>query len=808
MPRQRSQQLLTLTAAAKRIDMRDSAAAKRDAAKAKPWHGEAWGYYDEVPEIKESIRYRGNQLGKVRLFVAVDNPADATADPVPAADPDSGVPPEVAKAADAELERLRSRMGGQGEIMRMLDMNLEVVGECYLVGYGERSEQVTNPVTQVSELTVIQAEDWMIRSVSEVEVRGSGTDAKYLVKNGAEDSKGAALDPERDTIMRIWLRHPRWADTADCSLRALLGECRLLQVLCQQLLAHAYRALSAGIITIPNELGQVATPDPTRPEEPADDPLMDTLYEVLSSPIEDPTAPSTVQPGVLRGPGQYLTPDMVRLIKFYDPAQVDDIEKRISARVERIARGLNLPVEKIMGHQQTTYANAAQVDADEFNDYLAPSADTAVDALTFAFLAPQLQAAGIDDEWVNRLYVWYDPSDLIAQPDAEKNADAAHDRNTISNAAYRKAKGFSEDDAPEPLELLQKAGLRRGILTADLTHALLELLGIPIEVPEGGAAVPSPDAEATVAMLMQQLAASARPRTLRAASRPANDIGRRLTEVDRELRSRVLTAANVAMGQALDRAANRLRTRTNGSAMRSALQTVPRRSWFAHLGPSLVAEAMGDEDPLAGAWDGLEEDYMAWGADAQAYALGVAGEAVPGDLSGLETQQGNDLRESWFWLAGALTVLANERLWTPDPTVPEMGEFDPSLTVPAGMIRQAVARAGGATGLSTSGSDAWVTLVDGGTRPAGGIGTGELIRGALRDGGASIEAYRWQYGPAYRQRPFDPHRELDGQVFDNFDSDVLANRSGWPDSPFYMPGDHAGCVCDFEPIVIPAAEAA
>lgn len=800
MPRRSPQQSITLTAAAKRINMGDPTSAKRDAAKTKPWHAEAWGYFDEVPEIKESIRYRGNQLGKVRLFVAVQNPKDPSADPIPASDPDSGVPANIAAAADAELARLRSRMGGQAEIMRMLDMNLEVVGEAYLVGYGERAE-VVDPV---SGLTTQEgaAEDWMIRSVSEVEFKGSGQSAKVMVKADPTDTKGTPLDPEQDTIMRIWLRHPQWANVADCSMRGLLGECRQLQVLCQQQLAHSYRALSAGILTVPNEVANVGPADPTKPEEPVDDPLMDILYEVLSAPIEDPTHPSTVQPGLLRGPGQYLGSEFVRRITFYDAEQVKDIEARIEARVQRIARGLNLPIEKIMGHMQTTFTNAAQIDEDEFSDYLAPSAETAAEALTFAYLRPQLEEAKVAPEWVERLFIWYDPSDLIAKPDAEKHAADAFDRNVISAASLRKAFGFGDDDAPEPLELLQRAGLRRGILTADLTHALLELLGIPIEVPQGGAAQPvDPNAEATAAMLVQALSASV-PRTIRAASRPVgNDYGRRLTELDRELRTRLLSAANVAMGQALDRAANRLRTKTNGSPLRASLQTVPRRSWFAHLGPTLVAEAMGDEDPLEGAWDGLEDDFMAWGADAQAQARSVAAQATGRDQSDLADRQADDLSNAWLWLAGALTALAVAKLWTPDPAAPEIGEHDPSVMIPAGLVRQAIARAGGATGLSTSGTDAWVTLTDGGTRPAGGIGTGETIRGALRDGGAQVEGYVWRYGPGFRRNPFDPHLALDGQSFVSFDDDVLASDGTFGFS-HWMPGDHAGDLCDAEPVIL------
>lgn len=799
MPRQRFQPVLTLTAAAKRVDLRNPKEAKAQAAKPLEWHADAWLYFDTIPLIKEAIRYRGNQLGKVRLYVAVANPDDPDGDPVPASDPNSGVPPAVAAAAEEELGRLRSALGGQAEIMRMLDMNLEVVGICYLVGRGERTEKVTQRDGSVQEVT--EPEDWMIRSVSEVVVKGSGGSTRYSIKADPNDSKGVELDPELDTIMRIWLRHPQWSNMPDCAMRALIDDCRLLTVFRQQLLAHSLRALNAGILTVPNQLAPKGTPDPTKPEDPVDDPLMDTLYEVLTEPIFDPSAPSSTQPGLLRGEPDFLKPDVLRLISFYDPAVLEGIEKRIDARTQIIAQGLNLPVEKVRGMMGTTFSNADQIDQDEYDDYLGPSADMATDALTYAFLSPQLREnPSVPQEWVPRLFIAADPSALLGEPDTEKNADSAHERGTISDQSHRKAKGFSEDDAPTPEELLIRAALKNGHMSADVTLAVLKMMGVPLDVVPGAAGQASNPPPAVTASMVRMLA------PIRAAARPASpDYGRRLTEIDRELRSRLIVAANVAMGQALDRAANRLRTKTNGSALRASLQNVPRRSWFAQLGPSLVADVMGDEDPLEGAWDGLEDDFMAWGADAQSRARTTAGQAVGADLSGLEPQQSDDLDGAWAWFAAALGVLATARLWTPDPSAPTIGEYDPTVMIPAGMVRQALARAGGAQGLITGGQDAWVTLTDAGTRPAGGIGTGDLIRGALRDGGATIEGYVWRYGPAFRRSVFEPHMSLDGQPFVNFDDDVLAS-DGTFGFGFWLPGDHAGCSCDCEPAIIGADE--
>lgn len=852
-----------LVAAATKVKLDEPKVAQRQAAKRLEWQTEGWGYFDEVPEIKESIRYRGNQLGKLRLYVAVANPNDPEGAPIAVTNPESGVPAGIAEAAEAELWRLRSEVGGQAEILRELDMNLEVAGECYLVGWGEWTETIKQ--RDGTEQELVHGENWEIRSVAEVESK----QGKYHVKDSPDQRQGKPLDPDRDTIIRIWTRHPQWSALPDSAMRGLLGDCKLLQIMTQQLQALAMRAISAGFFTVPNELS-FGPADPTQPEgegtdDDGADPLDAVLHQVLVEPIADPSAPSTVQPGLLRGPAEYLKPDVLRRIPFYDPEHVQGIESGITARIDRIARGLNLPVEKVMGHQNTTYANAAQVDEDEFNDYLRPSADTAVEALSFAFLTPQLQEnPAVPPEWADgRMFVWYDPKALIRQPDLAETATEGWTLGLLSDDAWRSAKGYDDSAAPTPVDLLIRAGLRRGIFTADITMALLDLLGVELELPEAddgtplgepdqvGAGEPEdgddgdedePEDEAITAaarQVLHQLATSDDPTHKQvlhqllaqvvghrvappaaravapaplalAAARTEPDAGRQLTELDRDLRTRLTVAANDAMTRALERAGNRLRSKTNGTEHRTMLRNVPVTHGFATLGATLVAQVFGDDDPLDGAWDELEAQFLTWGQQAQDDALDVAHRVSSGfstaERDTLKLRQAEDLNQAWAWMREALDSLAAARLFDPDPSAPDLGEFDPTLKVPTGLVRQALARAGGATGLVTQDGGAWVALTDGGTRPAGGIGTGELVRGALRDNGAMVEGYRWVYGMAFRARPFEPHRQLDGVTFQNFDDPVLANPNGFPPYGFYMPGDHTGCICDFEPTIIPAAE--
>ena len=372
----------------------------------------------------------------------------------------------------------------------------------------------------------------------------------------------------------------------------------------------------------------------------------------------------------------------------------------------------------------TTFANASVIDEDKFNDYLRPSAEWMTEALTFAFLTPQLREnPAVPPEWSNgELFIEADPSALIADPSTEEHAKEVHAVGAISDAALRRETGFTEDDAPEPLELVQRAGLRRGIFTASITAAMLEALDAAgFELPETVTDDPMgpPPSEggdeavqAAAQAVWDQLVAG-RPMQQTPVDAiivhdtpelPAVNPGRDLMLIDRELRARLVVAADDSMTRALERASNRLKSRTNGTPFAASLKGVKVSDRFAHLGPSLVAQALGDSDPLDGAWDALEEQFMAWGAQAQDQAIDAASKIASGmsdaQRKDLMLRQADDLGEAWGWMKEALTSLADRLLYDPNPAAPDLGEFDPTLKVPTGLVRQAISRAGGAAGLA------------------------------------------------------------------------------------------------------------
>lgn len=253
------------------------------------------------------------------------------------------------------------------------------------------------------------------------------------------------------------------------------------------------------------------------------------------------------------------------------------------------------------------------------------------------------------------------------------------------------------------------------------------------------------------------------------------------------------------MHRALERAGNRLKGRAG--VLRETLRNVHPVEAAAVAGPVLIADAGLDADQLLdGAFEDVVLRYRTWADEAVDESLGIAaglvGEWRTGVPEAMKATLAGHLDDSAKYLEDALGGMAVQQLFDPKAVLFRTG---PDL-VPTGFVRHVTAIAGGATDISSSGY-AFVALRSNGN-PVGGIATGPVITQGLRDHGVTVEAYRWVYGPARRMEPFRPHLALDGKVFQKFDDPILANHHSFPPFAFYIPGDHAHCRCDFEPIML------
>lgn len=466
----------TLTAAATQLRLNDRSEAEKfkatRQAHSSAWQSEAWEYYDAIGEVKYAFNLVASVASRIRIYAAtVDNPAET---PI-SVRTSSRVDERLARAAERALSRLDSAYGGQAGLIRDAALNLSVTGECYLVQMPAKSGSGT-------------PESWDIRSVDEVQIDqknnyGIAPRRDILGGNGSMNQKqGLVLLPGNAFIGRIWRAHPRFSDEADSSLRGLLDLCAELLLLNRTFRATARSRLNAGALYLPDGLSVAASPDPdypfddatdmypeATPEEMGDE-FEDQLIDAMTTPIRDEDSASAVVPLIIRGPAELG--DRIKQFKFersFDPA----LAQRADRVLERILQGLDVPKDIITGLANVKYSNALQIDESLYKAHIEPLMLLIADALTVVYLRPYLIANGFDKTEVERIVVWFDPSAVATRNDRAADADSGFDRMAVSFDTWRKTHGFSDSDAPTPQEVAMRLVFEKGMITPELTEAMI-----------------------------------------------------------------------------------------------------------------------------------------------------------------------------------------------------------------------------------------------------------------------------------------------------------------------------------------------
>jgi hypothetical protein len=491
-----------LTAAAAQIKLDDKGEAaifkNRRQSASSSWQSEAWEYYDSIGEVKYAFNLVASVVSRIRLYSAVvDNAAEA---PVSVRKSEK-IDERLAQAAERALARLSSAYGGQAGLLKDAALNLQVTGECYLVQIPERIGSglpETWDIRSTDELQVDQKGNYIINPRREVGGGGSS-----MMSNTNPD---AIRLPKGAFVGRIWKAHPRYSQEADSSLRGLLDLCAELLLLNRTFRATARSRLNAGALYLPDGLSVAASPDPDYPydengeynevyntEEAADD-FEDQLIDAMTTPIKDEDSASAVVPLIIRGPAELG--DKIKQFKFersFDPA----LAQRADRVLERIMQGLDVPKDIVTGLANVKYSNALQIDESLYKAHIEPLMLLIADALTVVYLRPYLTANGYPEADVDRLVIWYDPSQVATRNDRAADADSGFEKMAVSYDTWRKAHGFSEADAPTPVELALRLIISKGMITPELTESMLKAvapdvmnLTRDIAQQESGAPVP------------------------------------------------------------------------------------------------------------------------------------------------------------------------------------------------------------------------------------------------------------------------------------------------------------------------------
>lgn len=440
------------TASAEIIDLRKRSGSAASMSRNKAWQEAAWGYYDQVGELKFAFNLISQIVSRALIFPAViedssevpievkaflDDVKQATG-AVEAVDGDesqSGLQAAAQKADDA----LRSlTAGSQAEMLRLFALNLSIPGECYLVHDGKK---------------------YLVASISELTPGNPPTLRHSNTINTPDGQNGKQLNKD-SYVARVWRSHPRWSAEADSSMLGVLDQVEKVVLFDQVMRTISRSRLGAGIVFIPAGL----TPANGKSLEEA-------MIEVTTQPIEDESVAATVTPLLLTGP-----PDLGEKIKRIDLSrQIDEQMTKLSElAIDRVLAGLDIPKNIVSGLQETRYSNALVIDDSLYKAHIEPLILMICDALTQAYLRPALRRAGVADDIVEKFVVWYNPAAIVTRPDRSQAANEGYDRYLLSGEAWRRARGYSDLDKPSEDELILRLALEKAAVPQDIAAILLE----------------------------------------------------------------------------------------------------------------------------------------------------------------------------------------------------------------------------------------------------------------------------------------------------------------------------------------------
>ena len=510
------------------------------------WQQEAWRLYDVIGELRFIANWIGSALSRVRIYVAK-------------VDENGRIQQEVtSKRIGGLSDSLFNGPAGLAEALRLIGINLTIVGDVYIVGRGGEDDDPRN-------------DDWLVISCSELKRWGPGGQAVAWMY-GDDEKVREVLDPEKDLIIRIWTPHPRrimWADSPTRGAMPMLFEIeRLTHYVFSQIDS---RLVSAGLFPIPKEM---SFPDQD-PELSGAEALTDHLLRVASLSRKGEGTAAGVVPTFVEVPNEAL--GKLANIQFGSELSEQALELRQEA-IRRMALAMDIDPSILSGMGDANHWGAWQIFEGQIKIHIEPLMTRICDGLTEAYLKPALKSMGEDED---RYIYWYDTAPLTVRPERLKETREMYDAGLVSKAAVLLAGDYKISDAPSDDEDAQKFIRELMLRDANLfsNPAVRKAAGIPEELlpsntviaqaGQGGSGPPPPPPPPTGIsdtaggpMPVDSIAQNALPGPGGEAGVPAGAPPGMTASTGVQLRNiHTFTVANATVLRALDRAGKKMLTR-------------------------------------------------------------------------------------------------------------------------------------------------------------------------------------------------------------------------------------------------------
>ncbi len=435
----------------------------------------AWYYWSRIPELRYVSRYIANALSVATIYAGR---ADTTGPPERLPD---GHP------ATQLVQEFAGGFTGQTELLDRLGLHLTVAGDSVLIGPKGGTGTLQAPFDQ-----------WRVYSTQEVHSRQGRV---YLKFPG--NAKEVQI-PDGAMAVRIWRPHPKlWWD-ADSPVKGSFQVLKELDMLNMHIISSAAsRLVGAGLLVIPEEIELPGADTETEGSEV--DQFIALLIEVMSIAKKNPESPAAQIPVMMRGPADYI--EKIQHMDFSTEFSNMVPELRQGA-IRRLALGMDVPPEILLGSEQSTSWSAWQTDESTLRVHLVPLLQLICSSLTVGWLRPMLEQLPLTDaqrEDLPNLVIHFDVSNLKIHQDISGDAQALYDRYGIDADTLRMAVGYSTDNAPDEKELARQILLSlvatgQPELVLYAVEGLRDKFGLkdlpkppePPEMPAPGAGAPKP----------------------------------------------------------------------------------------------------------------------------------------------------------------------------------------------------------------------------------------------------------------------------------------------------------------------------
>lgn len=390
-------------------------------AAANGWQSEAWACMDTVGELRYYVSWRAMSCSRVR-FIASE--LDERGKP-------------TGECADQEVNDIAAAIGGGAlGAARFIHRSIE-----QLTVPGETIHAVIHPRDKKGNET----EEWL--ALSRDEIRKTTTGNKPTTTITRPNGEEYLFRPDDDSMWRCWSPHPRVAKDADSPVRAALPALREVRTTTATIEGVGKsRLLGAGVVFVPTEMSLPAANAPTAADQPgqpgsgaqyegaaAVTMLEELLWQVAAHSYENDDAFTRMIPIFASVAGEQIK--NIQHLKFDEAFTKEAIATRNDA-IARLALALDVSPERLLGiGSSSNHWSAWQIGDNDVAIHIAPIMELICEALTRGIFRQALIDIGRDpDDYV----VWYDASELTADPDKSDDATDAFDRGVITAEAFRK----------------------------------------------------------------------------------------------------------------------------------------------------------------------------------------------------------------------------------------------------------------------------------------------------------------------------------------------------------------------------------